>query len=141
MTHPSKVKGNGFERELVNQAKDSGLDAKRAWASNGQSLGMHEEVDLLVEGYKIQAKRRKSIAKFLQPTDEVDLVVAREDGATGIAIMTWWEWLNLIKENRTLKERIARLESGRLANRADQEVKQSSKAESDSRDHQDRSGS
>ena len=38
MSSPSKRKGNAFERELVNTAKDWGLEAQRAWGSNGQSL-------------------------------------------------------------------------------------------------------
>ena len=50
MTHRNKVKGNTYERELVNQAKDIGLEAKRAWASDGRSLGLHEEVDLVIDG-------------------------------------------------------------------------------------------
>ena len=33
MSHPSKQKGNRFEREIVDKAKDRGLDAKRAWLS------------------------------------------------------------------------------------------------------------
>ena len=45
MASPSKQKGNAFEREIVNLAKEFGLKAVRAWGSNGQSLGLHEEVD------------------------------------------------------------------------------------------------
>ena len=37
MSHPSKQKGNRFEREIVDKAKDRGLDAKRAWGSNGMA--------------------------------------------------------------------------------------------------------
>mgnify|MGYP001361927961 CR=1 FL=1 len=65
MTHPSKVKGNKFERDIVNKAKELGLESKRAYASNGESLGMHAEVDLIIEHFKIQAKIRKSM-KSLQ---------------------------------------------------------------------------
>jgi Holliday junction resolvase len=39
MTHTSKRKGNAYERELVNQAIAAGLTSKRAYASNGLSLG------------------------------------------------------------------------------------------------------
>ena len=84
----SKRKGNGYERELVKQAEASGLEAKRAWGSDGRSMGMHEEVDCLVNGQKVQAKRRKSIAKFLKPTEHVDIVVFREDGGTSFQIVT-----------------------------------------------------
>ena len=34
MAHPSKVKGNKFERDIVNKAKEFGLESKRAYASN-----------------------------------------------------------------------------------------------------------
>lgn len=96
MTHPSKRKGNGYERELVDQARDSGLEAKRAWGSNGQSLGMHEEVDLLIDGKKIQAKRRKKIADFLRPTEHVDAVAVRQDYSETLIIITYWEYLDLL---------------------------------------------
>ena len=49
MASPSKQKGNAFEREVVNLAKGFGLKAVRAWGSNGQSLGLHEEVDCTIE--------------------------------------------------------------------------------------------
>ena len=61
MTHPSKVKGNNYERELVAQARDKGLESERAYASNGRSLGESEEVDLIISGCRVQAKRRKAL--------------------------------------------------------------------------------
>lgn len=97
MTHPSKRKGNSYERELVNQAKQSGLPSKRAYASDGRSIGHTEEVDLLVDGKRIQAKRRKSLAKYLKPTDQVDAVAFREDGGDSMVLVTWWEYLDLLK--------------------------------------------
>ena len=63
MTHPSKQKGNRFERLIVDKAHSYGVKGERAWGSNGRSLGMHEEVDVLLEGdLRIQAKCRKKIA-------------------------------------------------------------------------------
>jgi Holliday junction resolvase len=98
MTHPSKRKGNVFERELVNMARDSGIEAQRAYASNGESLGLHAEVDCLVGGYSIQAKRRKSIASFMQPTDDVDVVALRQDFGPTLIVLRYSDWLDLIKE-------------------------------------------
>ena len=98
MTHPSKVKGNTFERELVNMAKDSGIEARRAWASNGESLGLHAEVDCLVGGYKVQAKRRKGLAQDMIPSDEVDLVACRMDRGEALVVLRYSDWLDLIKE-------------------------------------------
>lgn len=95
MTHPSKRKGNSFERELVNDALSKGHEAKRAYASNGQSLGLHEEVDVLVNGCKIQAKRRARIAKWIKPSDHVDAVVVREDRGQTFVVIPWDYYLEL----------------------------------------------
>ena len=65
MSSPSKVKGNTFEREVVNQAKEFGLKSIRAYASNGMSLGEAEDVDVKIENLKGQCKRRKRIAQWL----------------------------------------------------------------------------
>jgi hypothetical protein len=82
MTHPSKRKGNRFERELREAFREAGLRAERAYASNGESLTTDggdrcgEGVDLLVEGgLKVQAKRRASVAQYLSPPDGAHLTV------------------------------------------------------------------
>ena len=88
MPSPSKAKGNRFEREIVNKLTSLGITAKRAWGSNGASLGMHEEVDVLVgSNFKIQAKCRKKIASFLIPTEHVDAVICKEDRGEMLIIM------------------------------------------------------
>ena len=88
MPSPSKAKGNRFEREIVNKLTSLGITAKRAWGSNGASLGMHEEVDVLVgNSFKIQAKCRKKIASFLIPTEHVDAVVCKQDRGEILIIM------------------------------------------------------
>ena len=96
MPSPSKATGNRFEREIVNKATQSGLSAKRAWGSNGASLGMHEEVDLIIGKdpvIKIQAKCRKSLASFLQPTEHVDAVVCKQDRGETLIILRFEDWL------------------------------------------------
>jgi len=58
MAHPSKRKGNRFERELVEAFAEAGLEAVRAYGSNGEALvtrsGVRCEttVDVLVQGGK-----------------------------------------------------------------------------------------
>lgn len=79
MSHPSKTKGNSFERELVNKAKEKGLSAERAYASNGRALGESEEVDCVIEGCRIQAKRRKTLPAYLQIPEGCDAVAFRQD--------------------------------------------------------------
>ena len=94
MPSPSKAKGNRFEREIVNILTDQGLKAKRAWGSNGQSIGCHEEVDVLMgKDFKIQAKVRKKIASFLEPTEHVDAVFCKRDRGPIIVIQTLEKWL------------------------------------------------
>ena len=98
MTSRSKTKGNGYERELCNQAKDKGLTAKRAYASNGESLGMHETVDCLISGQRVQAKRRKKILKGIRDMvdllNHTDAVVFREDSADSFVLIRWSDWLD-----------------------------------------------
>ena len=99
MAHPSKVKGNKFERDVVNKSKEFGLESKRAYASNGESLGMHAEVDLIIEDYKIQAKIRKSIASYLVPNENVDAQVIREDRGEAYIVLRLEDWLEFISGN------------------------------------------
>lgn len=87
MPSPSKAKGNAYEREIVNKARELGLHAIRAWGSDGRSLGLHEGVDLVIEGLTVQAKRRKAIADYIRPDDDVDLQVIRQDRGESYAIM------------------------------------------------------
>jgi len=98
MTHPSKVKGNSFERQLVNMARDSGLDAERAYASDGRALNESAEVDLLIERIRIQAKRRKSIASYLQIPEGCDAVAFRQDFGESLVLLRFTDLLDLLKE-------------------------------------------
>ena len=100
MTHPNKIRGNTYERELTNQAKKLGLDAVRAYASNGLSLGKCEAVDLIIEGVTIQAKRRKQLAAYMMIPDNVDIVVMRGDREESLAVVPFEKILRLIKEGK-----------------------------------------
>ena len=94
MPHPSKRKGNTFERELVRAFEAAGLRAQRAWGSDGRCLttdagaGCTSDVDLLVEGgLKVQAKRRRSVAQYLKPPEGAHLNIVREDRAGALAVV------------------------------------------------------
>ncbi len=98
MTHPSKVKGNKFEREIVRTIKDAGFDGERAYASDGRSLGENEKVDVraTIKGkkYLIQAKIRKQIAKWIIPdTDSVDIQIIRQDRGEPLVVQPLSAWL------------------------------------------------
>lgn len=100
MTHRNKVRGNNLEREIVNTAKEVGLSAKRAYASDGRSLGKSEVVDVIVENTTIQAKRRKKVAQWLYPDyhgEDVDVVVTRMDRKEPLAILPLQRLLELLK--------------------------------------------
>jgi len=104
MAHPSKRKANRHEREIVRTAEAKGLEAKRAYASNGESLGEVEACDVLVRGrddsvmdaLRIQAKRRASIASYLQPPKGTDAVVVREDRAENLVVLPLKAFLDLL---------------------------------------------
>lgn len=96
MSHPSKQKGNGFEREIVKLAEQAGLDAKRAWGSNGLSLGFTEDVDCIVAGLRVQAKRRKKLADYLKPSINVDVQVFREDRGEPLALLRYTDLLEIL---------------------------------------------
>lgn len=96
MPSKSKQKGNRFEKECVDKAIEKGLDSKRAWGSDGRSLGEHPEVDLLINKHKAQCKVRKKIAKWLTPTKEVDIQIVKEDRGQIYVIQKYEDWLEMV---------------------------------------------
>jgi len=89
MTHPNKRRGNILEREIVNEARRQGLIAERAYASNGRSLGESESVDVVVNGLRLQAKRRKKLPKYLQIPEGADAVIFRQDRGDTLILLRW----------------------------------------------------
>jgi len=98
VSHPSKRKGNSWEREIVNLARERGLEAERAYASNGRALGHSEQVDCVVQGCRIQAKRRKALPSYLQVPEGCDAVVFRQDRGEALALIPLDSLLTLIRE-------------------------------------------
>ena len=101
MAHPSKRKGDAFERELVNEAKAAGVFAQRAYMSNGRALGEAETVDVALGSqgeWTVQAKRRKSIAGYLTPPEGCDVVAVREDRGESLIVLPYEAFLDLIAE-------------------------------------------
>ena len=97
-----KRKGTTFERDVVNIARAHGLEAERAYGSNGRSLGHHEQVDLVITvpgigELTVQAKRRKHLPGYILPdTHRTDLVVLREDRGEAVVCITLKRFLELI---------------------------------------------
>lgn len=101
MPSKSKRKGNAYESELVKKFEDEMFEAIRAWGSNGRSIGMHEEVDVLLRTkigeFKIQAKRRAKVTDYVKPSEHVDMVIMREDRGEDLAVLRLSDLIKLIK--------------------------------------------
>lgn len=98
MPNKSKRKGTSFERELVQQAQFTGLEACRCWGSDGRSRGLSKDVDLVLAGtVKLQAKRKANLPDWLGLTDNVDGVVLREDRGETFVVLRWTDYLVLLK--------------------------------------------
>jgi Holliday junction resolvase len=101
----NKARGTTFERELVSQLTAAGFPAKRAYCSNGESLGEVAQVDILIlsPSCRIQAKRRKSLPQYLDIDEGVDIVVFREDHKKAKVLLYWEDYLILLQ--KTQKEK------------------------------------
>ena len=95
MPNKSKEKGNRFERQIVQMCTEKDIPSKRAWGSNGMSLGMAEEVDVLIDSdIKVQAKVRKAMGAWMLPSSEVDLQVIKRDRGETLVVMRFDDWIN-----------------------------------------------
>jgi len=83
----SKRKGYRFEKEIETFFREEEHKAIRTWGSNGKSMGVAEDVDVIVnDNFFIQAKRRKALPKFLE-LGNCHAVFVREDrGDTKVLI-------------------------------------------------------
>ena len=100
MSSPSKTKGNTYEREIVELLQAFGYKAKRAWGSDGRSIGMPADVDVVADtGFsklKIQCKRRKQVPKWLQ-LGNADMVTFRADRQENYVILRFEDLLKCLQ--------------------------------------------
>ena len=87
MTHPSKRKGNDFEKRVVKMAQKAGLEAIRSYASDGRTRGLPAAVDVTIEDYMVQCKKRKKLAAYLYPGEDIDFSVVGQDYGVPMAIV------------------------------------------------------
>ena len=96
----SKQKGNRFERECVEKAKESGAISERAYASNGKSLGEAETVDVIIiasSGKKrCQCKVRNRIAEYIKVPEGCDVTLVKEDRGEIYVVQKYDDWLREI---------------------------------------------
>ncbi len=96
----SKRKGTTGEQDAVNKAKQAGIHAQRAYASNGQSLGHHQTVDAIIGPYKAQIKRRAQIATYIKPPTHCDMTLIREDHGQWLAVIPYNTLLQLLTNQK-----------------------------------------
>ena len=113
MSHPSKIKGNKFERDCCNKAELFEIPAKRAWASDGRSLGLDSEVDIVIgdKEYKdemhIQCKIRKRLPEYIFPkNDVIDSHLIREDRGEAYIVLRYDDYLSEMRRYRQLKDKL-----------------------------------
>ena len=113
MSHPSKIKGNKFERDCCKKAELFEIPAKRAWGSDGRSLGLDAEVDIVVGDKKyndemhVQCKIRKRLPEYIFPkTDAIDSHVIREDRGETYIVLRYEDYLAEMRRYRTLKQQL-----------------------------------
>ena len=110
MPNRSKEKGNRFERYIVSLCEQADVPAKRAWGSNGMSLGLPEEVDVLIDSdIRVQAKCRHRLPAYILPSPEIDMQVIKQDRGDTMIVMKFDDWLT---DYRKLMELEGRLEDG-----------------------------
>lgn len=100
--HPSKAKGNRLERLVVKTLQELGLHATRCWGSDGRSMGLPEEVDVVLDSndlrITLQVKSRKKLGKLVKPnTEVVDCQVIKEDRGNIFFVMEINKFVEILK--------------------------------------------
>ena len=85
-----------LERLVVNQAKEVGIKAIRAYASNGLSLGEAEDVDVKIGEFKGQCKMRKTIASFMKPPESCDIALIKTDREDTLVVIRYKDFLKML---------------------------------------------
>lgn len=97
MPNKNANRGKNLERALVKRFLINGITAKRAWGSNGEALGLHRTVDLLVNNsIKFQVKKKKVLPEWLGFTEYVDGVIVQTDRQEPIVMIQLKDYLTLL---------------------------------------------
>ena len=88
----NKARGYELERETVLHWQNLGLECSRVFGSGAfkNQLGDDYAGDLLLAGYTVECKRKKSGFKFLYDSlaqDDADMLVVREDRNERLYVM------------------------------------------------------
>ena len=113
MSHPSKIKGNKFERDCCKLAEVFEIPNKRAWGSDGRSMGLDAEVDIVIGDKKYndqmhcQCKIRKRLPDYIFPkTDVVDCHLIRQDRGDTYIVLRYEDYLAEMRRLRQLEDEL-----------------------------------
>jgi|TARA_R110000787_G_scaffold84244_1_gene180736 Holliday junction resolvase len=105
MGRSQKQKGNRIERKIVKKLQGCGFEAKRTWGSSGRSMGLDDEVDIVLaptpeeKDLYLQVKGRRKLADYIKPKEGVIhaqiLVQDREEPLVVISFDKYVEYLKL----------------------------------------------
>jgi|TARA_B100001939_G_scaffold303654_1_gene281475 Holliday junction resolvase len=107
MGKKQKVKGNRIERKIVAILQENSFsDAKRTWGSSGRSMGLDDEVDVVLqEGVYLQVKGRRKLASYIRPKESViDAQILVEDRQEPLAVITFNQYMEYVKFRNDQKE-------------------------------------
>ena len=93
MSSRNKQRGYELEAETVKHWQGLGVECKRVFGSGAykQQLGDEHAGDLMLSGFTVECKRKKSGFKFLYDSlaqDDADMLVVRQDRAARLYIMS-----------------------------------------------------
>ena len=92
MSSRNKQRGYELEAETAKHWQGLGVECKRVFGSGAykQQLGDEHAGDLMLSGFTVECKRKKSGFKFLYDSltqDDADMLVVRQDRAARLYIM------------------------------------------------------
>jgi hypothetical protein len=107
MSSRNKKRGYELEAETVKHWQGLGVDCKRVFASGAyKQLGDEFAGDLMLSGFIVECKRKKSGFKFLYDSlaqDDADMLVVRQDRAERLYIMSEETVETLLRQAGILK--------------------------------------
>ena len=109
MGRSQKQKGNRVERKIVKKLNDAGFDSKRTWGSSGRSMGLDDEVDIVLapaadlktpstKDLYLQVKGRRKVADYVKPKENViDAQVLVQDRQEPLVVITFEDYVEYVK--------------------------------------------
>lgn len=108
MSSRNKKRGYELEAETVKHWQGLGVDCERVFASGAyKHLGDEFAGDLMLSGFTVECKRKKSGFKFLYDSlaqDDADMLVIRQDRAERLYIMSEETVETLFRQAGVLKK-------------------------------------